>query len=472
MKEQPELKVHEVDVASLVPYANNANIHTNLQIEQLANSIEEFGFCDPVGVWENANGEPEIVEGHGRVLAAKKLGLDKIPVIYLNGLSDSQRRAYTHVHNQLTRNSEFDLNMIAREMAELTEFDWEALGFEDEEENEEPEPVKPEYEFANTLDEENNYIVLKFTTDVDWINAQSLFGLKTVKRLSTRKDGYLSDKMTVLGLGRVIDGAEAINKLMVGGGFTVKISVCAPSYRRPKVDTLKVYPSTRIYVDVKEANEYAEANPWAIIVPVESKYQGNLCRIRNHILDREFSDGVDAVLIIDDDMDGIYRHQRKGDFGYEKKKLTEDELLEFVETGSILCDEWGYKMWGVNCVMDPKAYRQMAPFNTTKYIGGPFQCHLNNPLRYDENLPLKEDYDITLQHFMKYRGALRFNMYYYICKQAEQTGGCAQYRNIQKEKDQFLMLQKKWGSDVITRDRSSKRQFDFNPILRSPLRGV
>lgn len=214
MKDQ-ELKISEIPVDELVPYANNANIHTNLQIEQIANSIEEFGFNDPVGVWENADGEPEIVEGHGRVMAAKRLGMESVPVIYLSAMTDEQRRAYTHAHNQLTRNSDFDLGILLQEMEDLDQFDWEALGFEIVEENEdEPQPVKPEFEFANTLDEENNYIVLKFNTDVDWINAQSLFGLETVKRLSTRQDGVLTEKMTHLGVGRVIDGPTAINRLL------------------------------------------------------------------------------------------------------------------------------------------------------------------------------------------------------------------------------------------------------------------
>lgn len=125
----PELKVEHVPIDKLVPYVKNANVHTNLQIEQIANSIEEFGFCDPVGVWENDKGEPEIVEGHGRVLAAKKLKLEQVPVIYLNAMTDEQRRAYTHVHNQLTRNSSFDTEILEQEI-ELLDFDWQALGFD------------------------------------------------------------------------------------------------------------------------------------------------------------------------------------------------------------------------------------------------------------------------------------------------------------------------------------------------------
>lgn len=123
-----DLKIEELPIENLVPYTNNANIHSQHQIDQIAASIEEFGFADPVGVWENAAGEVEVVEGHGRVMAAKKLGYDKLPVIYLNALSDEQRRAYTHIHNQLTRNSVFDVAILDAEI-EALDFDWESFGF-------------------------------------------------------------------------------------------------------------------------------------------------------------------------------------------------------------------------------------------------------------------------------------------------------------------------------------------------------
>lgn len=129
MKEQPELKVYEVATEELVPYANNAKIHTREQVEQICASIEEFGFNDPIAAWHNADSELEIIEGHGRVMAAKKLGLQVVPVVYLDHLTDEQRRAYTHVHNQLTMNTDFDFDMLAMEMNDL-EFNWKDFGFE------------------------------------------------------------------------------------------------------------------------------------------------------------------------------------------------------------------------------------------------------------------------------------------------------------------------------------------------------
>lgn len=132
MRQQPELKVEEVPVADLVPYIRNAKRHDDAQVRTIASSIEEFGNCDPVAVWTNADGEPEIVEGHGRVLALKKLGVETVPVIHLDHLTDEQRRAYTHVHNQTTLNSGFDLDLLEADMFELPDFDWEGFGFDED----------------------------------------------------------------------------------------------------------------------------------------------------------------------------------------------------------------------------------------------------------------------------------------------------------------------------------------------------
>lgn len=129
MKEQPELTIYEVPTVDLVPYANNAKEHSREQVETIVNSIEDYGFNDPIAVWHNAEGDMEIVEGHGRVLAAKRMGLENVPVIYLDHLSDQQRREYVHVHNQTTLNSDMDLDILASEFDDFTGFDPERFGF-------------------------------------------------------------------------------------------------------------------------------------------------------------------------------------------------------------------------------------------------------------------------------------------------------------------------------------------------------
>lgn len=137
--EELEIKMNDLEVvyenvSALVKYENNANLHSDEQVTQIANSILQFGFCDPIGVWTNKDGKSEIVAGHGRLQAAIKLGLRNVPVIHLDSLTDEQRRAYTHVHNQLTRNSEFDIDVLDMELAELN-FNWDELGFSDTLEN-------------------------------------------------------------------------------------------------------------------------------------------------------------------------------------------------------------------------------------------------------------------------------------------------------------------------------------------------
>lgn len=248
--------------------------------------------------------------------------------------------------------------------------------------------------------------------------------------------------------------------------FKMKIKIFAPSYKRPQKAITQIhYPEVKIVVKESEAEEYIKNGNDIVICPDSA--QGNLCRVRNWILDNLFDDS-DCIIILDDDCSSIGRWQEQ-----VKYKLNQSELNEFCEIHAQLCFDYGFKFWGLNCVTDKGAYREYTPFGTLQYIGGPFQAHLkDSKIRYDENLPLKEDYDITLQHILKHGGCLRVNYANYDVKQAEQAGGCATYRNIDREKQQFLMLQKKWGKDVICRDKGSKRSFDFNPVLRVPLKGI
>ena len=119
------------------------------------------------------------------------------------------------------------------------------------------------------------------------------------------------------------------------------------------------------------------------------------------------------------------------------------------------------------------SYNHSRPFSTTGIILGPFSCHLRgSECRYDERIPLKEDYDIALQHLNKYRKILRFNKYHYECKQSVQAGGCAVIRNYQTEKAQFDLLRRKWGKDIVREDKGSKKEFDYNPIIKVPICGI
>lgn len=100
---------------SLIPYARNARTHSDAQVAQIAASIREFGWTNPVLV----DGENGVIAGHGRLLAARKLGLDRVPVIELASLSEAQRRAYVIADNKLALNAGWDESMLALEVADL-----------------------------------------------------------------------------------------------------------------------------------------------------------------------------------------------------------------------------------------------------------------------------------------------------------------------------------------------------------------
>jgi hypothetical protein len=260
----------------------------------------------------------------------------------------------------------------------------------------------------------------------------------------------------------------------------MRISVNAPSYKRPdKVLTLDYLPFCRIWVDCKEYDPYKESYPSADIVSCPEGVQGNLCRIRNYILDEEFKRGMDVVLIIDDDLSAIRYYKQEDGFGYVPVIVEEDDFMMFLEKYSLIAKELGAKFWGLNCNSDKMAYRHNTPFSTISYIGGPFQCFLKgNRCRYDESLPLKEDYDMTLQQLNLERVVLRVNAYHYICKQSENVGGCATYRNRDREKAQLEALQAKWGGQIVKVDTSNKgrsekvKRLDYNPIIKVPIKGV
>jgi hypothetical protein len=146
-----------MQVSDLIPYINNARTHSDQQIAQVAASIKEFGFTNPVLI-DTENG---IIAGHGRVLAALKLGLEQVPCIVLDGLTEAQRKAYVIADNQLALNSGWDDEKLRLELEHLEslDFNMDLLGFptfDDWETDIEP----PEYE-----ESEAEFFTLKIKGD-------------------------------------------------------------------------------------------------------------------------------------------------------------------------------------------------------------------------------------------------------------------------------------------------------------------
>ena len=118
-------------VEELIPYSKNARTHSDNQVAQIANSIIEFGFTNPVLI----DGSKGIIAGHGRLMAAKKLNLLEVPVVILDHLSEAQKRAYIIADNKLAENAGWDEEILANELHDLKEenFDLDLIGFEDQE---------------------------------------------------------------------------------------------------------------------------------------------------------------------------------------------------------------------------------------------------------------------------------------------------------------------------------------------------
>jgi hypothetical protein len=114
-------------VDRLVPYAKNSRLHNDAQVAQIAASITEFGFTNPILV-DSSDG---IVAGHGRLAAARELGLQTVPVVVLDHLSDRQRRAYVIADNKLALNASWDVDVLAGEIEALRDdgFDLDLVGF-------------------------------------------------------------------------------------------------------------------------------------------------------------------------------------------------------------------------------------------------------------------------------------------------------------------------------------------------------
>ncbi len=124
------MKVGLVRIDSIIPYARNSRTHSDAQIAQIAASIQKFGWTNPVLV----DGNNGIIAGHGRVLAARKLGMTELPVIELSHLTDAQKRAYILADNQLALNAGWDLDLLKIELADLEEMEFglSLVGFDEE----------------------------------------------------------------------------------------------------------------------------------------------------------------------------------------------------------------------------------------------------------------------------------------------------------------------------------------------------
>ena len=195
-------------VKDLVPYEKNTKKHDDVQINNVAESIKQYGFVQPIVIDKNN----VVVIGHCRLLAAKKLKMADVPCVCVDDLTEEQVKALRIVDNK-SNESDWLNDVLELELpdVDLSAFDFD-FGLDKKKGKEE---IDGEVPFTEVLGEENNYIVLKFDNTVDWLQLESLFDLETVKAYSSRTDGKITKNMTRAGVGRVVNGADFLNKLGV-----------------------------------------------------------------------------------------------------------------------------------------------------------------------------------------------------------------------------------------------------------------
>ena len=119
------LKIEQRNLSDLIPYAANSRTHSDEQVAQIAASITEFGWTNPILIDE----QNSVIAGHGRILAAKKLGFDAVPCIVLDSLTSDQKKALVIADNKITDNAGWDTKTLVAELESLHEFDFTNFGF-------------------------------------------------------------------------------------------------------------------------------------------------------------------------------------------------------------------------------------------------------------------------------------------------------------------------------------------------------
>lgn len=139
-----QLKIEYIPIAELNPYERNNKKHIDYDIDEIAKSIEKYGFNDPIGIWK----DNVIIEGHGRLEACKKLGITEVPCVRLDHLTDKQRREYAIMHNKTSELAEYDFDNLKLEIDDLDLSDFD-IDFGLDDENVSPDDFGEDFQLAN-----------------------------------------------------------------------------------------------------------------------------------------------------------------------------------------------------------------------------------------------------------------------------------------------------------------------------------
>ena len=246
------------------------------------------------------------------------------------------------------------------------------------------------------------------------------------------------------------------------------IEIIIPSYKRAgMVEGYDYFPTAVIVVPESQRDEYANHYDSKRIVTLPDSEDGNIARKRNWII-KTFSR---PLLMVDDDVQGLGHTEA----GRQNIKLSSQEAAAVIEEGTNLADQFKCPIWGINENSDGRNYQEYRPFSLTNPILGPFQCHLEHELKFDERMNTKDDYDMAIQALNRYRKILRLNKYHYICRHGTNVGGIVSYRTRQLEEESCKAIMRKWGPSIISYKLGTKAEKMgdlLNGRVRVPIAGV
>lgn len=228
-----ELTIEYLPIKSLKPYERNTRKHTDYDVGEIAKSITECGFNDPIGVYGESL---TIVEGHGRLLAAKKLGMKEVPCIRLDHMTDDQRRKYAILHNKTAELSAFDFDNLAIELEDLdfSNFDF-TFGIDDEEEETETEYSADDTEHKSLVD---RFIVPPFSI-LDTMQGYWQERKKLWKSLGIQSE--VGRKQNIVNVNEVSDTISSNMQYMVSSTSIFDPVLCEVVYRWFCTEGGKIY---------------------------------------------------------------------------------------------------------------------------------------------------------------------------------------------------------------------------------------
>lgn len=281
-----DLQIEMISIDKIIPYENNAKLHPREQVNQIIDSIKEFGFNDPIAV----NEKMVIIEGHGRMLAAQKMGLKEVPCIVLKGLTPAQEKAYMLAHNKLTMNSDFDIELLEEELKSLKNENYDLLmtGFSEE-------------EFKEIFDTEvNSFDKFKYGADENIIGLDKKYIVPPFSVLDA-KQGYWKDRKKEWR--KIIEDDGTSRNCVIGADFGV-------SLLDPVLSELII----KWYAPKQKGNNIFDCFAGDTVFGFVSAYQGNNFKgieLRKEQVDFNNSTSPDNAIYICDDGRNILNHIAK-----------------------------------------------------------------------------------------------------------------------------------------------------------------